>query len=169
MLAVGTIDMAEVMQRPLEGGQMLSLHSTNAEVSAHVAEVSISSLSSQPIDPKDSTQQAGPKAKSRVHYSEMEYEIFSKQQASYDPGHGQDQEEREDLDMGEAKKQHEGEVMPFMTRQQAANKKVGAWLCRAQEWKEDLDLQQESSEHVPEVEEDLDLLYDSLENHDSGS
>ncbi|EPQ14377.1 Phosphofurin acidic cluster sorting protein 2 [Myotis brandtii] len=161
-LAVGTIDMAEGMQRPLEGG-----HSTNPEASAHVAEVSISSLSSQPIDPKDSTQQAGPKATSWVHYSEMEYEI-SKQQASHDPGHGQDQEEGEDLDMGEAKKQHEGEVMPIMTRQQAANKKVGAWLRRVQVWKEALDSEQESSENVPEVEEDLDLLYDSLENRDSG-
>ncbi|ELK38684.1 Phosphofurin acidic cluster sorting protein 2 [Myotis davidii] len=123
---------------------------------------------SQPIDPKDSTQQAGPKATSRVHYSEMEYEI-SKQQASHDPGDGQDQEEGEDLDMGEAKKQHEGEAMPIMTRQQAANKKVGAWLRRVQVWKEILDSEQESSENVPEVEEDLDLLYDSLEKRDSGS
>ncbi|KAK1327359.1 hypothetical protein QTO34_017012 [Cnephaeus nilssonii] len=91
-LAEGTIDMAEVMQRPLEGGQMLSLHSTIMEASAHVAEVSISSLSSQPIDPEVSTWQAGLKAKSRVHYSEMEYEIFSEQQASHDSVHGQNQD-----------------------------------------------------------------------------
>ncbi|KAK1331579.1 hypothetical protein QTO34_009536 [Cnephaeus nilssonii] len=156
-LAVGTIDMAEVMQRPLEGGQMLSLHSTITEASAHVAEVSISSLSSQPTHPEDNTQQVGLKAKSRVHYLETEYEIFSDQQASNDPRHGQDQEE-EDFDFEEPKKQQQGEVRsPFMTRQQDANKKVGAWLRRVQVWKEVLDSEQESSEQVPEVE-DLDLL-----------
>lgn len=53
--------------------------------------------------------------------------------------------------------------MPFMTRQQDANRKVGAWLFRVQVWEEDLDLEQEFSENVPKVEEDLDLLYDSLE------
>lgn len=70
--------------------------------------------------------------------------------------------------MGEAKNQHKGIVrMPFMTRQQDANKKVGSWLYSVQVWEEDLE--QESSEHIPEVEEDLDLLYDSLENlSDSG-
>lgn len=105
---------------------MLRLHSTNMEESAHMAEVSISSLSSQPIDPKDSTQKAGPKSKSLVHYSEIEYETFSDQQGSYHPGHGQDQEE-EDFHFEEPKKQHQSVVRsPLMTRQQDANKKVGA-------------------------------------------
>ncbi|ELK30998.1 Phosphofurin acidic cluster sorting protein 2 [Myotis davidii] len=61
-LAMGNINMAELMLRPLQGGQMLSLNSTITETSAHVAEVSISPLSSQPMEVEDSTWQAGPKA-----------------------------------------------------------------------------------------------------------
>nr|KAF6296173.1 hypothetical protein mMyoMyo1_009239 [Myotis myotis] len=166
-LAMGTIEMAEVMQRPLEGGRMLSLHSTIREAPAHVAEVNIASLSSQPIDPEDSTQQAGPKAKSRLRYSEMENEVFLDQQGNSDPEHGQDQEE-EDLDFEEPKMQRQRVGRsPLTIRQQDANDKVGAWLRRFPEWEEDLDLQQESSENVFAVE-DLDLLYDSIQNSDSG-
>uniref|UniRef100_G1Q7Z6 Phosphofurin acidic cluster sorting protein 2 n=1 Tax=Myotis lucifugus TaxID=59463 RepID=G1Q7Z6_MYOLU len=149
-LAVGTLDMAAVLQRAPEDVQVLRLYNPFREASAHVAVVSISSLSSQPMDPKDSTQQA----KSRVHE-------ISEQLDSLDSGHGQDQEKEEDLDMGEGQEQHQGELMPFMTREEAAQKKVGAWLRRVREWEEDLDLQQKSSEKVPE-DEDLNLLYDSL-------
>lgn len=67
-LAVGAIDMAEVMQRPLDGGQMLSLSSSIKGSSTIIAEISISSLSIHPIEHKDSTMQPGSKAKSRVHY-----------------------------------------------------------------------------------------------------
>uniref|UniRef100_A0A6Q2XNM6 Phosphofurin acidic cluster sorting protein 2 n=1 Tax=Esox lucius TaxID=8010 RepID=A0A6Q2XNM6_ESOLU len=49
-LAVGTIDMAEVMQCPAEGGQVLSLCSSQKEMLGKVAEIWIFSLSSQPID-----------------------------------------------------------------------------------------------------------------------
>lgn len=52
------------MQRPPEGGQVLSLCSSVKEASAKVAEICIFSLSSQPIDHEDSAMQAGPKAKS---------------------------------------------------------------------------------------------------------
>lgn len=52
------------MQRPPEGGQVLSLCSSIKEASAKVAEIWIFSLSSQPIDHEDSAMQAGPKAKS---------------------------------------------------------------------------------------------------------
>lgn len=72
MLAVGNIDMAEVMQRASEDGQVLSLYTTIREASAYVPEVSIYSLSSQSMDPENNTQQAGPKTKSRVQYTERE-------------------------------------------------------------------------------------------------
>ncbi|XP_054564794.1 phosphofurin acidic cluster sorting protein 2-like isoform X5 [Eptesicus fuscus] len=164
-LAMGTIDMAEVIQRAPEAGQVLSLYSTIREASTHVAEVTISSLSSQSIDLIHSTQEA----KSRVHYSEIEYETISELQASHDPRHRQDQDE-EDFKVEEPKKQHEERVSsPFMTRQQDANKKVGAWLRQVQMWKKDLDLEEASLENVPEVEKDIDNLYDSLEKfNDSG-
>nr|KAF6283994.1 hypothetical protein mPipKuh1_010015 [Pipistrellus kuhlii] len=159
-LAMGTIDMAELMLQPLQGGQMLSLHSTIMESSDHVAEINISYLSSQPIYSEDSIWQVGPKAKCRVHYSE--------QQASHDPRHEQNEEEEESY-FEESKKQLQGEVrMPFMTRKQDANKKVGAWLRKMQMWEKELNLEQESLEHNTEVEEDLDLLYDSLENPSDG-
>uniref|UniRef100_A0A8C1ZFE7 Phosphofurin acidic cluster sorting protein 1 n=1 Tax=Cyprinus carpio TaxID=7962 RepID=A0A8C1ZFE7_CYPCA len=56
-LALGLINMAEVMQHPSEGAQVLSLHSQLKEVSVPVAEIRVYSLSSQPID------REGPKAK----------------------------------------------------------------------------------------------------------
>ncbi|MBN3293059.1 PACS2 protein, partial [Polypterus senegalus] len=49
-LAVGSINMAEVMQHPTEGGQVLTLFSNMKDAAAKVAEIWIFSLSSQPID-----------------------------------------------------------------------------------------------------------------------
>lgn len=77
------------------------------------------------MDPENNTQQASPKAKSRVQYTEREDEIFSEQQAIHDPEQGQDLE-KEDCNVGEAEKQHKRAVRrPFMTRQQCSNKQVG--------------------------------------------
>lgn len=163
-LAMGTIDMAVVMQRATKDEQVLHLYTTNREASAHIAEVSISSLSSHPVDLIHSSQET----KSKVHFSEIKYEIISEQQASHDPGHSQDQDEK-DFQVEEPKKQHEEKVRSiFMSKKQDANKKVWAWLHKVQMWKKDLDLEVESLENVPEVDEDLDLLYDSLEKF-SGS
>ncbi|XP_059525993.1 phosphofurin acidic cluster sorting protein 2-like [Myotis daubentonii] len=155
-LAMGTINMAELMLRPLQGGQMLSLHSSITETSAHVAEVSISSLSSQPMEVEDSTRQAGPKAKSSFSYSDH--------QASRDPRLWQDQEE-EDFDFAESKKQLQGGgSVPPMTREQYAIKKVGAWLRREKLWEEELSLEQASWGNVTEEDDDLNVLCDSVEN-----
>lgn len=52
------------MQRPPEGGQVLSLCSSVKDAPAKVAEIWVFSLSSQPIDHEDSAMQAGAKAKS---------------------------------------------------------------------------------------------------------
>ncbi|XP_054689440.1 phosphofurin acidic cluster sorting protein 2 isoform X8 [Grus americana] len=136
-LAVGSINMAEVMQHPTEGGQVLSLFSNIKEAAVKVAEIWIFSLSSQPIDHEDSTMQASQKIKSTDNYSEEEYESFSsEQEASDDAVQGQ---------------------------QQNFKQKVVALLKRFKVSDEVLDSEQDPAEHVPEVEEDLDLLYDTLD------
>uniref|UniRef100_A0A8C9VBU4 Phosphofurin acidic cluster sorting protein 2 n=1 Tax=Scleropages formosus TaxID=113540 RepID=A0A8C9VBU4_SCLFO len=82
-LALGTIDMAEVMQHPTEGGQVLSLCSNQKDMLGKVAEIWIFSLSSQPIDHEDAALQDD-------NYSEEEYESFSsEQEASDDAVQGQ--------------------------------------------------------------------------------
>ncbi|XP_038969350.1 phosphofurin acidic cluster sorting protein 2 isoform X4 [Rattus norvegicus] len=163
-LAAGSINMAEVMQHPSEGGQVLSLCSSIKEASVKVAEIWIVSLSSQPIDHEDSAMQAGPKAKSTDNYSEEEYESFSsEQEASDDAVQGQDLDE-DDFDVGKPKKQRRSIVRTTsMTRQQNFKQKVVALLRRFKVSEEVLDSEQDPAEHVPEAEEDLDLLYDTLD------
>ncbi|MGH0179690.1 UNVERIFIED_CONTAM: hypothetical protein FKN15_002125 [Acipenser sinensis] len=94
-LAVGVINMAEVMQHPTDGGQILGLHSNVKDAPVRVAEISVYSLSSQPIDHEYSSVPAGPKTKaadrSPDNYSEEEDDSFSsEQEASDDAVHGQD-------------------------------------------------------------------------------
>uniref|UniRef100_A0A8C0D6T1 Phosphofurin acidic cluster sorting protein 2 n=1 Tax=Balaenoptera musculus TaxID=9771 RepID=A0A8C0D6T1_BALMU len=163
-LAAGSVDMAEVMQHPSEGGQALSLCSNIKEAAVKVAEIWIFSLSSQPIDHEDSSMQAGPKAKSTDNYSEEEDESFSsEQEASDDAAQGQDLDE-DDFDVGKPKKQRRSIVRTTsMTRQQNFKQKVVALLRRFKVSDEVLDSEQDPAEHVPEVEEDLDLLYDTLD------
>lgn len=163
-LAAGSINMAEVMQLPSEGGQVLSLCSSIKEASVKVAEIWIVSLSSQPIDHEESAMQAGPKAKSTDNYSEEEDESFSsEQEASDDAVQGQDLDE-DDFDVGKPKQQRRSIVRTAaMTRQQNFKQKVVALLRRFKVSDEVLDSEQDPTEHVPEGEEDLDLLYDTLD------
>lgn len=51
------------MQHPTDGGQILGLHSNVKEAPVRVAEISVYSLSSQPIDHEDGSGQAGRKTK----------------------------------------------------------------------------------------------------------
>lgn len=53
----------QVMQHPTDGGQILGLHSNVKEAPVRVAEISVYSLSSQPIDHEDGSGQAGRKTK----------------------------------------------------------------------------------------------------------
>ncbi|KAM6909141.1 phosphofurin acidic cluster sorting protein 1 isoform 3-T3 [Xenentodon cancila] len=151
-LALGLINMAEVMQHPSEGAQVLGLHSQLKDASVPVAEVRVYSLSSQPIDHE------GPKAKMSDrspdidNYSEEEEESYSsEQEGSDDPIHGQylyDEEE-------EVRKKKPRRKLPS----NAAITRVG------------FGLEHVSREQIQEVEEDLDELYDSLEMYnpsDSG-
>ncbi|XP_069494835.1 phosphofurin acidic cluster sorting protein 2 isoform X1 [Ambystoma mexicanum] len=163
-LAVGSINMAEVMQHPTEGSQVLSLFSNMKEVTVKVAEIWIFSLSSQPIDHDDSSMQPIQKIKSTDNYSEEEYESFSsEQEASDDAVQGQDLDDDE-YDMGKPKKQRRSIVRTTsITRQQNFKQKVVALLRRFKVSDEVLDSEQDPAEHVPEAEEDLDLLYDTLD------
>ncbi|XP_074894492.1 phosphofurin acidic cluster sorting protein 2 isoform X2 [Buteo buteo] len=163
-LAVGSINMAEVMQHPTEGGQVLSLFSNIKEAAVKVAEIWIFSLSSQPIDHEDSTMQASQKIKATDNYSEEEYESFSsEQEASDDAVQGQDLDDDE-FELGKPKKQRRSIVRTTsITRQQNFKQKVVALLKRFKVSDEVLDSEQDPAEHVPEVEEDLDLLYDTLD------
>ncbi|KAG8514449.1 Phosphofurin acidic cluster sorting protein 2, partial [Galemys pyrenaicus] len=161
-LAAGSINMAEVLQHPPEGGRVLALCSNVKEAAVRVAEIWIFSLSSQPIDHEDSAMQAGPKAKSTDNYSEEEDESFSsEQEASDDAAQGQDLDE-DDFDVSKAGKQRR-------SIQQNFKQKVVALLRRFKVSDEVLDSEQDPAEHVPEAEEDLDLLYDTLDMDPSDS
>uniref|UniRef100_A0A672IQP2 Phosphofurin acidic cluster sorting protein 2 n=1 Tax=Salarias fasciatus TaxID=181472 RepID=A0A672IQP2_SALFA len=143
-LAVGSIDMAEVMQHPTEGGQVLPLCSNQKDMLGKVAEIWIFSLSSQPIDHEEATLQGGQKIKCSDNYSEEEYESFSsEQEASDDAVQGQ---------------------------QQNFKQRVVALLKRFRVSDEVLDSEQDPAEPPPEVEEeDLDLDSVEFENpSDSG-
>ncbi|XP_068109470.1 phosphofurin acidic cluster sorting protein 2 isoform X3 [Hyperolius riggenbachi] len=154
-LAIGCINMAEVMQHPSEGSQVLSLFSNMKDASAKVAEIWIFSLSSQPIDHEDSAMNTSQKIKTTDNYSEEEYESFSsEQEASDDAVQGQDLDDDE-FDVGKPKKQRR-------TIQQNFKQKVVALLRRFKVSDEVLDSEQDPGEHAPEVEEDMDLLYDTL-------
>uniref|UniRef100_A0A8C6SLT4 Phosphofurin acidic cluster sorting protein 2 n=1 Tax=Neogobius melanostomus TaxID=47308 RepID=A0A8C6SLT4_9GOBI len=143
-LAVGNIDMSEVMQHPTEGGQVLPLCSNQKELLGKVAEIWIFSLSSQPIDHEDTALLSGQKIKCSDNYSEEEYESFSsEQEASDDAVQGQ---------------------------QQNFKQRVVALLKRFRVSDEILDSEQDPAEPPPEVEEeDLDLDSVEFENpSDSG-
>ncbi|RXM35420.1 Phosphofurin acidic cluster sorting protein 2 [Acipenser ruthenus] len=130
-LAMGSINMAEVLQHPTEGGQVLSLCSNMKDTAAKVAEIWIFSLSSQPIDHEDGAVQGGQKAKSTDNYSEEEYESFSsEQEASDDAAQGQDLDDDE-YDVRKPKKQRRSIVRTTsITRQQNFKQRVVALLKR---------------------------------------
>ncbi|XP_059527709.1 phosphofurin acidic cluster sorting protein 2-like [Myotis daubentonii] len=159
-LATGAVHMAELMQRPPEGGRVLSLSSRIQGSSITVAEIWISSLSSQPIDDEDGSMPASPKAKSMDIDMEGKSESFTELETSCNLTHRQDLEEA-DFALGQPKKQKR-------CMQQNLKQKVMALLTRSHMSEEVLDSDQDPKEHVPEVEEDLDLLYDTLK-HPSNS
>ncbi|XP_071380548.1 phosphofurin acidic cluster sorting protein 2 [Centroberyx affinis] len=169
-LAVGSIDMAEVMQHPTEGGQVLPLCSNQKDMLGKVAEIWIFSLSSQPIDHEEAALQGGQKIKCTDNYSEEEYESFSsEQEASDDAVQGQDLEDDE-YDVRKPKKQRRSIVRTAsITRQQNFKQRVVALLKRFRVSDEVLDSEQDPAEPAPEVEEDLDLESLDFENpSDSG-
>lgn len=171
-LALGLINMAEVMQHPSEGAQVLGLHSQLKDASVPVAEIRVYSLSSQPIDHE------GPKAKMNDrspdidNYSEEEEESYSsEQEGSDDPIHGQYLYDEDD-DVRKKKTTRRKTSNAAITRQPKIKEKFVALLKRFKVTDEvGFGLEHVSREQIQEVEEDLDELYDSLEMYnpsDSG-
>uniref|UniRef100_A0A8C4HAN6 Phosphofurin acidic cluster sorting protein 1 n=1 Tax=Dicentrarchus labrax TaxID=13489 RepID=A0A8C4HAN6_DICLA len=162
-LALGLINMAEVMQHPSEGAQVLGLHSQLKDASVPVAEIRVYSLSSQPIDHE------GPKAKMSDidNYSEEEEESYSsEQEGSDDPIHGQVCLDNRLLFYSSLY----GRSLLLRRHFFTARVTVGhlSPLCLVQVG---FGLEHVSREQIQEVEEDLDELYDSLEMYnpsDSG-
>ncbi|XP_065143187.1 phosphofurin acidic cluster sorting protein 1a isoform X1 [Paramisgurnus dabryanus] len=174
-LALGHINMAEVMQHPTEGAQVLGLHTTVKDTAVPVAEIRVYSLSSQPIDPE------GPKAKlsSRStdidNYSEEEEESYSSEQDASDD---QLQEQYLYDDDDELRKKKPRRKLPSTASITRANQPnirqkllaVLKWFKVSDEVGFDLE-DHVSQEHIRDVEEGLDELYDSLERYnpsDSG-
>nr|XP_057915228.1 phosphofurin acidic cluster sorting protein 2 isoform X4 [Doryrhamphus excisus] len=167
-LAVGVINMAEVMQHPTDGGQILGLHSNVKEAPVRVAEISVYSLSSQPIDHEDGSGQAGRKTKTSDrspdmdNYSEEDDDSYSsEQEASDDAAHGQDLYDEDDEVRKPKKARRKMIRTTSMTRQPNFKQKFVALLKRFKVTDEVLD--SDPVDQTQEVEEDLDLLYDSLE------
>uniref|UniRef100_A0AAQ4R6C1 Phosphofurin acidic cluster sorting protein 2 n=1 Tax=Gasterosteus aculeatus aculeatus TaxID=481459 RepID=A0AAQ4R6C1_GASAC len=157
-LAVGSIDMAEVMQHPTEGGQVLPLCSNQKELLGKVAEIWIVSLSSQPIDHEEAALQGGQKIKCSGTL------FFKALVACSDL-------EDDEYDVRKPKKQRRSIVRtPSITRQQNFKQRVVALLKRFRVSDEVLDSEQDPAEPPPEVEEeDLDLDSVEFENpSDSG-
>ncbi|EQB77699.1 phosphofurin acidic cluster sorting protein 1-like protein [Camelus ferus] len=172
-LAVGLINMAEVMQHPNEGALVLGLHSNVKDVSVPVAEIKIYSLSSQPIDHEGIKSKLSDRSPDIDNYSEEEEESFSsEQEGSDDPLHGQDLY-YEDEDLRKVKKtRRKLTSASAITRQPNIKQKFVALLKRFKVSDEvGFGLEHVSREQIREVEEDLDELYDSLEMYnpsDSG-
>uniref|UniRef100_A0A672GD49 Phosphofurin acidic cluster sorting protein 1 n=1 Tax=Salarias fasciatus TaxID=181472 RepID=A0A672GD49_SALFA len=168
-LALGLINMAEVMQHPSEGAQVLGLHSQLKDASLPVAEVRVYSLSSQPIDHE------GPKAKMSDrspdidNYSEEEEESYSsEQEGSDDPIHGQ---VGPDFHGFESRFSFLIVSVSLSPQQPNIKQKFVALLKRFKVTDEVGSVESSPPGPIQEVEEDLDELYDSLEMYnpsDSG-
>ncbi|XP_077179097.1 phosphofurin acidic cluster sorting protein 1 isoform X4 [Paroedura picta] len=165
-LAVGLINMAEVMQHPSEGALVLGLHSNVKDVSVPVAEIKIYSLSSQPIDHEGLKSKLSDRSPDIDNYSEEEEESFSsEQEGSDDPLHGQDLFYEEE-DLRKVKKTRRKLTSTSAITRPNIKQKFVALLKRFKVSDEHV-----SREQIREVEEDLDELYDSLEMYnpsDSG-
>ncbi|XP_035814079.2 phosphofurin acidic cluster sorting protein 1-like isoform X1 [Amphiprion ocellaris] len=174
-LAVGVIDMAEVMQHPTDGAHILSLHSNLKDASVHAAELSIQSLFSQPIEHED-TGHHGNKSKASDRspdFNEWEDDddsFSSEQDASDDAVPPQDMYDDDDDVQGKTKSHRKMIRTASLTQQPNFKQKFVALLRRFKVSDEVLD--SDPVGHSQEAEEDLDLLYDSLEVYspsDSGA
>ncbi|XP_029476793.2 phosphofurin acidic cluster sorting protein 1-like isoform X1 [Oncorhynchus nerka] len=172
-LALGLINMAEVMQHPSEGARVLALHTTVKDTAVTVAEMRVYSLSSQPIDYEVSKAKLSDRSPDIDNYSEEEEESYSSEQdGSDDPAHIQYLFDEED-DMRKKKHRCKLTSAASITRGHPNIKQKFVALLKRFKVSDEVDfgLKHVSQEHIRDVEEDLDELYDSLEmyNHsDSG-
>ncbi|XP_064827631.1 phosphofurin acidic cluster sorting protein 1-like [Oncorhynchus masou masou] len=172
-LALGLINMAEVMQHPSEGARVLALHTTVKDTAVTVAEMRVYSLSSQPIDYEVSKAKLSDCSPDIDNYSEEEEESYSSEQdGSDDPAHIQYLFDEED-DMRKKKHRRKLTSAASITSGHPNIKQKFVALLKRFKVSDEVDfgLKHVSQEHIRDVEEDLDELYDSLEmyNHsDSG-
>uniref|UniRef100_A0A665T249 Uncharacterized protein n=1 Tax=Echeneis naucrates TaxID=173247 RepID=A0A665T249_ECHNA len=161
-LAVGIINMTEVLQHPTDGAHVLSLHSNLKDASVRAAELSILSLSSQPIEHEDTSGHHGNKTKGsgRRNYWEDDDDSFSSEQEGSDDAVLPQDIYNDDRDIrGKIKKSHRKMIQTTsLTQQPNFKQKFVALLKRFKVTDEVLD-----SDPVGPSQEDLDLLYDSLE------
>ncbi|XP_056383358.1 phosphofurin acidic cluster sorting protein 1 [Hyla sarda] len=162
-LAVGVINMAEVLQFPSESGLVLSLHSHTKDVSLPVAEINIHSLSSQPIDHEGPKAKLSDRSPDIENYSEDEDESFSsEQEGSDDPLHGPDFYYEDDEVRKVKKSRRKIQASSAITRQPNIKQKLKSLLNRFKVSEEvGFSLDHVSRDEIRE--EDLDDLYDSLE------
>ncbi|XP_069024285.1 phosphofurin acidic cluster sorting protein 1-like [Embiotoca jacksoni] len=178
-LAVGVIDMTEVMQHPTDGAHILGLHSNLKDASVRAAELSVHSLSSQPIEQEDTSGLHGNKTKASDHSPDMENyweddddSFSSEQEGSDDAAPSQDMFDDDDDDVqGKTKKSHRKMIRTTsLTQQPNFKQKFVALLKRFKVSDEVMD--SDPVGQSQDMEEDLDLLYDSLEVYnpsDSGA
>uniref|UniRef100_A0AAQ5XQ88 Uncharacterized protein n=1 Tax=Amphiprion ocellaris TaxID=80972 RepID=A0AAQ5XQ88_AMPOC len=162
-LAVGVIDMAEVMQHPTDGAHILSLHSNLKDASVHAAELSIQSLFSQPIEHED-TGHHGNKSKLTCHTTSHLNDTTSQLSHDVTP-------ERHDVTPERHAAADHKLCMYFFSFQQPNFKQKFVALLRRFKVSDEV-LDSDPVGHSQEAEEDLDLLYDSLEVYspsDSGA
>ncbi|KAM4772710.1 phosphofurin acidic cluster sorting protein 2-like [Rhinophrynus dorsalis] len=172
-LAIGVINMAEVMQHPTEGMRVLDLHSSRKDPTIRVAEISIFSLSSQPIDHEDVSVPPRPKMKvldmERYWEEEEDDDSFSSEPEGSDECQGQDVDDEDD-DIRKPKKFGRKLMRSTsLNRQPNFKQKFVSLLKRFKVNDDPLDTERTSREQ--EEEEELGLLYDSLDefnNSESG-
>ncbi|XP_035770605.1 phosphofurin acidic cluster sorting protein 1-like [Neolamprologus brichardi] len=168
-LAVGVVNMAEVMQRPTDGAHILGLHSNLKDASVRAAELSVHSLCSHPIEIEDTTGHHGNKGKASdrspdvENYWEDDDDSFSsEQEGSDDAVLPQDMFDDDEDVRGKIKKSHRKMIRTSsLTQQPNFKQKFVALLKRFKVSDEVLD--SDPVGQSQEAEEDLDLLYDSLE------
>ncbi|XP_066438566.1 phosphofurin acidic cluster sorting protein 1 isoform X1 [Eleutherodactylus coqui] len=162
-LAVGVINMAEVLQFPSESGLVLSLHSHAKDVSLPVAEINIHSLSSQPIDHEGPKAKLSDRSPDIENYSEDEDESFSsEQEGSDDPLHAADFYYDDEEVRKVKKSRRKIQASSAITRQPNIKQKLKSLLNRFKVSEEvGFSLDHVSRDEIRE--EDLDDLYDSLE------
>ncbi|XP_019216085.1 phosphofurin acidic cluster sorting protein 1 isoform X1 [Oreochromis niloticus] len=168
-LAVGVVNMTEVMQHPTDGAHILGLHSNLKDASVRAAELSVHSLCSHPIEIEDTTGHHGNQGKAPdrspdvENYWEDDDDSFSsEQEGSDDAVLPQDMFDDDEDVQGKIKKSHRKMIRTSsLTQQPNFKQKFVALLKRFKVSDEVLD--SDPVGQSQEAEEDLDLLYDSLE------
>ncbi|XP_054483038.1 phosphofurin acidic cluster sorting protein 1-like [Anoplopoma fimbria] len=159
----------QVMQQPTDGAHILGLHSNLKDASMCAAELSVHSLTSQPVEQEDTSGHHGNKTKASDRSPDMENyweddddSFSSEQEGSDDAGHPQDMYYDDDDVQGKTKKTRSKMIRTAsLTQQPNFKQKFVALLKRFKVTDEVLD--SDPVGQSQEAEEDLDLLYDSLE------